>query len=87
MTDEILKKLKITITTSYHDLSSPAFGKSAQIVRQIALQNVNKKYTHLLTPKLVRETLEHSIAYSNTHHLNRNKVFHGTGLYSPHPHH
>ena len=31
--------------------------------------------------------LERSIAYSNTRHLNKNKYFHGTSFYSPHPHH
>ena len=71
---------------NYHDPTSPAFGKSAQLVRQIVLKNLDAKPKHLLTLRLVRDRLECSIAYSNTRHLNKNKYFHGTSFYSPHPH-
>ena len=85
--ERIIKKIKTTITDNYHDPTSLAFGKSAQLVRQIVLKNLDAKHKHLLTLRLVRDTLECSIAYSNMRHLNKNKYFHGTSFYSPHPHH
>ena len=56
--EKIIKKLKTTITDNYHDPTSPAFGKSAQLVRQIVLKNLDAKHKHLLTLRLVRDTLE-----------------------------
>ena len=85
--EKIIKKIKMTITGSYHDPKSPAFGKSAQLVQQIVLKNLDTKHKHLLTLRLVRDMLECSVAYSNMRHLNKNKHFHGTSFYSLHPHH
>ena len=85
--EKIIKKMKTTITDNYHDPTSSAFEKSAQLVRQIVLKNLDAKHKHLLTLRLVRDTLERSIAYSITRHLNKNKYFHGTSFYSPNPHH
>ena len=50
-------------------------------------KNLEAKHKHLLTLRLVRDTFECLIAYSNGRHLNQNKYFHGTSFYSPHPHH
>ena len=87
MMKKIIKKIKTTITDNCHDPTSLALGKSAQLVRQIVLKNLDEKHKQLLTLRLVRDTLARSIAYSNTRHINKNKYFHGTSFYSLHPHH
>ena len=85
--EKIIKKIKTTITGSYHDPTFPAFRKSAQLVKQIVLKNLDAKHKHLLTLRLVRDMLECSIAYPNMRHINKSKYFHGTSFYFPHPHH
>ena len=70
---------------AYQDTNSPAFSKSANMVRAILANKFPKLH---FTNHFIKDTLnELSTMYSRTRLVIKNKHFFGTSFYSPHPHH
>ena len=75
------------IVNEYENTSSPAFGKSSNVVRDILLRKFPQEKKNL-TPLLVRNALErHSTTYATTRTTRKKRQFDGTSFYSRHPHH
>ena len=78
------------VVNEYENTSSPAFGKSSNVVRDILLRKFPQEKKNL-TPSFVRNALErHSTTYATTRIVQtarKKRQFDGTSFYSRHPHH
>ena len=70
---------------AYQDTNSPAFSKSANMVRAVLANKFPKLH---FTNRFVKDTLNKlSTTYLRTRLVNKKKHFFGTSFYSLHPHH
>ena len=80
------KKIKQLIIREYEDPSSPAFGKTASVVKRVALKKHPALIDGVLDKRVCQILEEQSTTYFRTRVTKRNKSFFGTSFYSNHPH-